>query len=57
MPEVTNILMALPAKPHHRELLESCAPNAKFTYKPPMRSPMKNLQLTMPFSVLFPLQE
>ena len=34
MPEVTNILMALPAKPHHRELLESCAPNAKFTYKP-----------------------
>ena len=34
MPEGTNIRMALAAKPHHRELLESCAPNAKFTYKP-----------------------
>lgn len=34
MPEIKNVLMALPAKPHHRELLESSAPDAKFTYKP-----------------------
>ena len=35
MAVVSNILVTIPAKPHHRELLESCAPNAKFTYVDP----------------------
>lgn len=32
MPNVSNILVTVPTLPHHRALLESCAPNAKFTY-------------------------
>lgn len=35
MPDVLNILVTLPAKPHHRELLEKAAPNARFTYLSP----------------------
>lgn len=34
MSAVSQILVTIPAKPHHRELLESAAPNAAFTYLP-----------------------
>lgn len=32
MHKVSNILVTVPTELHHRELLESCAPDAKFTY-------------------------
>ncbi len=32
MPKVSNILVTVPTELHHRKLLESCAPQAKFTY-------------------------
>lgn len=35
MPAVSQILVTIPAKPHHRELLEKAAPNADFTYLSP----------------------
>lgn len=35
MPAVSEILVTIPAKPHHKELLEKTAPNANFTYLAP----------------------
>ena len=35
MPAVSEILVTIPAKPHHKELLEKTAPDANFTYLAP----------------------
>lgn len=32
MPSVSNVLVIVPTKPHHRELIEKSAPDAVFTY-------------------------
>lgn len=34
MPAVSEILVTIPAKPHHKKLLEQVAPDADFTYLP-----------------------